>query len=69
MLNAIFINYTNFYLHPSSLDLIDVSGRDELATFLHAPPPAGRFVESFATTGRFGDLVSVAMKKCPLVAW
>lgn len=54
--NGIFINYTNFYLHPSALDLVDVSGPDELATFLHAPPPDGRFVESFATTGSFGDL-------------
>lgn len=56
MASAVFINYTNLYLHPSSLDLIDVSGPDELATFLHAAPPARTFVESLATTGVFGDL-------------
>ncbi|GAB4686181.1 hypothetical protein MOKP106_42760 [Mycobacterium avium subsp. hominissuis] len=56
MPTAVFINYTNHYLHPSSLELIDVFAPDELATFLHAPPPASRYVESFATTGIFGDL-------------
>lgn len=56
MVNAVFINYTNLYLHPSSLDLIEVSGPEELATFLHAPPPASRFVESLSTTGAFGTL-------------
>ncbi len=56
MFNAVFINYTNLYLHPSSLDLIEVSGPEDLATFLHAPPPASRFVESLSVTGCFGTL-------------
>lgn len=56
MATAVFLNYTNLYLHPSSLEVIDVSGPDELATFLHAPQPASRSVESFATAGIFGAL-------------
>ena len=56
MLTAIFINDTNRYLHPSSLDLLELCARDDLAAYLHARPPADTYLESFATTGIFGDL-------------
>lgn len=56
MLNAMFINCTNHYLHPSRLDLIELSDRDDLAVYLHASPPGGRYIESFATRGVLGDL-------------
>lgn len=56
MLTALFINHTNRYLHPSCLELIEVSAPDELATFLHSAPPTDQFVESFATSSGFGAL-------------
>lgn len=56
MPQAIFIHDANHYLHPLSLDLIDVADRDELAMYLRAPYPPDRFVETFATEGPFGRL-------------
>ena len=56
MIKALFINHTNLCLHPSSLDLIELSDRDEMAAYLRAPYPADRYLESFATTARFGCL-------------
>ncbi|MEC9323738.1 MAG: hypothetical protein VYB90_07870, partial [Actinomycetota bacterium] len=56
MPQAIFIHNTNLYLHPLSLDLMDVSDRDDLSACLHGPYPWDRFVDSFATAGPFGRL-------------
>lgn len=56
MVKALFINNTNHYLHPSSLELMELSDRDEMAVYLRAPYPAERHLESFATTARFGCL-------------
>ena len=53
MPQGIFIHDANHYLHPSSLDVMDVSDRDELAMYLRAPYPPDRFVETFATAGPF----------------
>ena len=36
MPQGIFIHDANHYLHPSSLDVMDVSDRDELAMYLRA---------------------------------
>jgi hypothetical protein len=56
MAQAIFIHDLNHYLHPLSLDVMDVSDRDHLSACLHAPYPWERFVDSFATAGPFGRL-------------
>ena len=56
MPQAIFIHDMNQYLHPLSLDLIDVCDRDDLTVYLRAPYPADSFVESFATAGPLGRL-------------
>lgn len=44
------------YLHPSSLELMELADRDEMSMYLRAPYPAHRYVESFATAGPFGHL-------------
>lgn len=56
MPQAIFIHDANQYLHPLSLDVIDVCDRDDLTVYLRAPYPADSFVESFATAGPLGRL-------------
>ena len=56
MPQGIFIHDANHYLHPSSLDVMDVSDHDELAMYLRAHYPPDRFVETFATAGPFGRL-------------
>ena len=56
MPHAIVVNDTNHYLHPLSLDLMDVSDRDHLSACLNGPYPWDRYVDSFATAGPFGRL-------------
>lgn len=56
MIEALFINDTNHYLHPSSFDMVELADRDDMAAYLLAPCPADTYLESFATTGHFGCL-------------
>lgn len=57
MPRAIFIHDMSRYLHPSSLELVELADAEEMAAYLRAPYPGGRYVESFATAGPFGRLV------------
>lgn len=56
MVNALFINYTEHCLHPSALEVLDVSDRVEVGDRLNARPPGNTYVESFSATGIFGEL-------------
>ena len=57
MLKAIFMNQIEHYLHPSSLDLVEVCGLDQMAAYLRAPyHPTHRYIESLATASAFGHL-------------
>lgn len=56
MVNALFINHTDHCLHPSALDVLDVSDHVAIGERLNARPPGNTYVESFSGTGVFGEL-------------
>lgn len=53
MVNALFINDTDHCLHPSALEVLDVSDRVEVGERLNARPPGKHICREHLSDRRF----------------